>query len=121
MDKIYIIFKNLYQNTYQNKYFRHTLNLTRLLVLFIDSLIIALLVNLYITGIMSERLLIGLIIIGTIISYNIGFKYVYKQYMNYKKTVNLNLKYVYYYFYVEAFILSYIIIKIYEQIKSLYV
>lgn len=122
MVKIVSLFKSIYQNTYQSKNFRDILNLTRLLIAFIDTLIIAFLVNLFLSGYLSEGLFIIIVVICITISYYLCFKYVYKQYNQYHNNrVKLNLKYVYHYLYIEVIVLSLLLIQLYNYIKSFYV
>ncbi len=121
MDKIVKIVKNIYQNTYKSKKFRDLLNLTRLLMMFINSLIIAFFANIYISQYITEYTFIFVMITSTVVSYYLSFSYIYKQYPYNKNNENLNLKYIYHYLYIEAIILSLIIIKVYFYIKSIYI
>lgn len=122
MGKIVDFFKLFYQNTYHQKSFRDILNFTRLLVAFIDTLTIAFLVNLFLSGYISEGLFIVFVVVCTTIFYYLSFKYVHMEYNKYhNQLTKFNLKYVYHYIYIEAIVLSLMLIKLYNYIKSFYV
>ncbi len=123
METLISFFKIAYQNTYQNKSFRDILNYCRIIVLSIDTLLIAFFVNLYISAVIYEFVFITLVIFSTLLSYFLSFLYVYKQYLIYHPIieVKLNLKAVYIYLFIETLILSILLIYLYLYVKSFYV
>lgn len=115
--------QEFYQNTYKHKSFRDMLNITRVLIMLFDTLIIAFFTNIYLTGLMSEKTFIILMVLSTIYLYIFTFKHVYLEYHKYAttKAVVLNLKKLTFYLIIEAIIFSLILIYAYFYIKSIYV
>lgn len=109
-----------YEHTFKQKSFRDILWYVRLVVIFIISLLIAFLTNLYIYTFMNQTVFIIAIIVTCLMSYYLSYRIVEKEYRllrNIRLTTN---KYTYIYLLLEASFLAVIFIILLLIIQSYY-
>lgn len=117
MNKIKTFLTNVFIDTYKQKTSRDILWFTRLVMIFIVSLLIALFTNLYTYGLINQIVFIILIILSCFIAYYLAFFIISKEYLNYKK-LSMNKKYPLIYLAVETLLVSLLLVRVFLLIQS---